>query len=320
MTKWFTLGLFGILAMCGAATAQDFPTRPVHLFVGFPAGGSADIIARLLANEIQKEWQQPMVVENRPGANGVVATAALARAPADGYTLMMALSQHVTNPLLNANVNYDPVKDFAPISLVASSPLAIVASPGFAASDVPALLAMAKKDPGAVNYATNGIGSIQHLSMEMLNFMAKTKMTHIPYTGGAPVLNDLLAGRVPLAILSFAQALPYVQSKQLKVIGVTSAERLSILPDVPTLAESGVPGYDTALWFGVIAPAGTPDAILDKINAAVVKIVNTPEMRDRIITQGAQPIGSTRQEFLDLIKRETENWSKLFKETGLKIE
>ena len=233
---------------------------------------------------------------------------------------MLALSQHVTNPLLNANVNYDPVKDFAPISLVAASPLAIVASPGFAASDVPTLLAMARKDPGAVNYATNGIGSIQHLSMEMLNFMAKTKMTHIPYTGGAPVLNDLLAGRVPVAVLSLAQALPYVQNKQLKVIGVTSAQRLAILPDAPTLAESGVPGYDTELWFGLIAPAGTPDAILDKINATVVKIVKTPEMRERLITQGARPIGSTRQEFLDLIKRETASWSKLFKETGLKIE
>ncbi len=320
MRKWLAAGLFGILAMCGTAAAQDFPTRSVHVFVGFPAGGSADIIARLMANEMQKEWQQPVVVENRPGANGVVATSALAHAPADGYTLMLTLSAHVTNPLLNANVSYDPVKDFAPISLIASSPLAIVASPGFAASDVPALLAMARKDPGAVNYATNGIGSIQHLSMEMLNFMAGTKMTHIPYTGGAPALNDLLAGRVPLAIMSFAQALPYVQNKQIKVIAVTSAERLPNLPDVPTLAESGVPGYDTKLWFGLIAPAGTPDAILDRINATVAKIVNTPEMRDRIIAQGAQPIGSTRQELLDLIKRETASWSKLIKETGLKLE
>src|SRR5262249_33946456 len=160
---------------------------------------------------------------------------------------------------LNANANYDAVKDFAPISLIASSPLAIVATPSFPASDVPTLLAMARKDPGGLNYATNGIGSIQHLSLEMLNFMVKTQMTHVPYTGGGPATNDVLGGRVPLMVASLAQVLPYVQNKQLKIIAVTSAKRLPSLPDVPTLAESGVPGYDTELWFGLIAPAGTPD-------------------------------------------------------------
>jgi tripartite-type tricarboxylate transporter receptor subunit TctC len=308
---------FILAATCAPAAAQTYPSEPVHLFVGFAAGGSTDIIARDLGHELEKVWGQPVVVENRPGANGAVAAATLAKARPDGHIVMMIVSGHITNALMSPSLPFDPIKDFAPVSLVGSSPLLVFAHPSFPASDIKSLIALAKEKPGTISYATPGVGSIQHLSMELLAYLADIKLIHIPYRGGAPALNDVLGGHVPLSVLSVFQALPYLQQNQLKPLAVTSTKRVDVLPAVPTLAESGVPGYEAALWFGIIAPAGTPEAIVAKINADVKRIVQSPEMRAKFALQGADPIGSTPAEFLAFMRAEYDKWGRVIKEAHI---
>ena len=308
---------FILAATCLPAAAQTYPSEPVHLFIGFAAGGSTDIIARDLGHELEKVWGQPVVVENRPGANGAVAAATLAKARPDGHTLMMIVSGHITNALMSPNLPFDPIKDFSAVSLVASSPLLVFAHPAFPASDIKSLIALAKEKPGTISYATPGAGSIQHLSLELLAYLAGIKLIHVPYRGGSLALNDVLGGHVPLSVLSVFQALPYLQNKQIKALAVTSVKRVDVLPDVPTLSESGVPGYEAALWFGVIAPAGTPEAVIAKINADVARIIASPEMRARLAAQGADPIGSTPAEFLAFMRAEYEKWGRVIKEAHI---
>jgi tripartite-type tricarboxylate transporter receptor subunit TctC len=306
-----------ITATCGAAAAQNYPSEPVHLFVGFAAGGSTDIIARDLGHELEKVWGQPVVIENRPGANGAVAAATLAKARPDGHTLMMIVSGHITNALMSPSLPFDPIKDFSPVSLVGSSPLLVFAHPSFPASDIKTLIALAKEKPGTISYATPGTGSIQHLSMELLAYLADIKLIHVPYRGGSLALNDVIGGHVPLSVLSVFQALPYLQNKQLKALAVTSTKRVDVLPDVPTLSESGVPGYEAALWFGIIAPAGTPEAVVAKINADVKRIIQSPEMRAKFALQGADPIGSTQAEFLAFMRAEYEKWGRVIRQAHI---
>jgi tripartite-type tricarboxylate transporter receptor subunit TctC len=316
---WMRIGA-GMLAAGGItpALAQEFPSRIVRLVVGFPPGGSVDIITRDIGNQLAAAWGQPVIVENRSGANGTIATAALATSPPDGHTLMMTVSSHITNPFLYRQLSYDVREDFAPVSLVASSPLVIMAHPSFAASEIRELLSTAKEKPGDITYSTPGIGSVQHLSMELMNYLAGTKMTHVPYRGGAGALSDLLGGQVHLSILSIVQALPFIQQNQVKVLAVTTANRSSLLPNVPTLAESGVGGYESSLWYGIIAPAGTPAQVIAKVNHDVTRIVTAPAMRTRLSAQGADPIPSTPQEFEVFLKDEYAKWERVFRETGIK--
>lgn len=306
-----------LAALGGEAAAQNYPTEPVHIFVGFAAGGSTDIIARDLGHELELVWKQPVVIENRPGANGATAAATLAKARPDGHTLMMVVSGHITNSLMMANLPFDPIKDFAAVSLVGSSPLLVFAHPAFPANDIKSLIALAKEKPGTISYATPGAGSIQHLSMELLSYLAGIKLIHVPYRGGSLALNDVLGGHVPVSVLSVFQALPYLQNKQLKALAVTSTKRVDVLPDVPTLAESGVPGYEAALWFGLIAPAGTPEAVVAKINADVARIIRSPEMRAKLAVQGADAVGSTQAEFLAFMRGESEKWGRVIKEAHI---
>ena len=308
---------FILAATCLPAAAQNYPTEAVHLFIGFAAGGSTDIIARDLGHELEKVWGQPVIIENRPGANGAVAAATLAKARPDGHTLMMIVSGHITNALMSPNLPFDPIKDFSAVSLVASSPLLVFAHPAFPANDITSLIALAKEKPGTISYATPGAGSIQHLSLELLAYLAGIKLIHVPYRGGSLALNDVLGGHVPLSVLSVFQALPYLQNKQIKALAVTSVKRVDVLPDVPTLSESGVPGYEAALWFGVIAPAGTPEAVIAKINADIARIIASPEMRARLAAQGADPIGSTPAEFLAFMRAEYEKWGRVIKEAHI---
>jgi tripartite-type tricarboxylate transporter receptor subunit TctC len=318
MRKWLTLGLFGVLAMCGVATAQDFPTRPVHLFVGFPAGGSADIIARLLANEIQKEWQQPVVVENRPGANGVVATAALARAPADGYTLMLTLSAHVTNPLLNANVNYDPVKDFAPISNIGTNPFVLAVHPGMPVNNVAEFITYVGRQPGKLSYAASNIGSLAHLSMAL--FLKRAGLEMIPVTykgGGAAPLTDVVAGHVPTYFTTLSDVLPHKTSGALRLLAISSETRASQLPDTPTMIESGFPGFKTVTWNGLMAPAGTPKEIIERIAREVTRAVKDPKIAERLIANGVDPLGSNPDEFAATISADIALWAEAVKIAGL---
>jgi tripartite-type tricarboxylate transporter receptor subunit TctC len=319
--RWLA-AVAGVLLCVGPAplTAQDFPNKLVRITVGFVPGGGADAVARDLGARLQDVWGQSVIVENRAGANGTVATAALAKSPPDGYSLMLTLSSHITNPMLYQNLPYDVMKDVIPVSLVASSPLVLVANPSFEASDVKSLIALAKAKPGAIHYATPGTGSIHHLSIELLNSLTGIKLVHVPYRGGAPAMTDVLGNQLPLTISSTVQVLQLVQSKQVKPLAVTSAQRTEVLPDVPTFAEEGVGGYESELWFGLIAPAGTPQAIVSRINRDVARIVQSPEMRQRFAIQGARPIGSTPEEFAQFLGQEQVKWSRVVKEANIKPE
>ena len=310
--------LFMVLA--GSASAQSWPSGPIRWLVGFAAGGTGDMISRDLASDLEKVLGVPIVIENRTGANGLTATQALVGAKPDGQTLMLILSGHVTNPYLYPNTGFDPLKDVTPISLVASSPLAIVANPNFPASDIKSLVVAAKDKPNTISYATPGVASIQQLSLELLGYMTGTKYVHVPYRGGAPALNDAIAGHVPLAVLSVLQVMPQVEAKQLKPLAVTSKGRTDVWPNVPSIAEAGVTGYEAELWFGIIAPAGTPDAIVNRLNAEITRFVKSDFMQKRLAAQGARAIGSSREEFAAFMRAEQEKWGKLLTEIKIKPE
>ena len=259
-----------------------------------------------------------MIVENRAGANGALAAAQLAKLPPDGQTLMMIVSGHITNPLVMANAGYDALKDFTAISLLASSPLLIFAHPGFAANDIKGAIALAKEKPNTIGYATPGVGSIQQLSMELLSYLSGAKFLHVPYRGGAPALNDTIAGHVPISVLSVFQVLPLIQDGKLKPLAVTALKRSDVLPNVQTVAEAGVANYEASLLFGLIAPAGLPPAVLAKINAEVTRIINAPEMQKKLAAQGVLPIASTPAEFTGVIKTEQEKWAQVIKAANIK--
>lgn len=303
-----------VCAWIASAAAQN-PSGPIRWLVGFAPGGTADMISRDIASDLEQALGVPVIIENRPGANGATATAALVGAKPDGQTLMMILSGHITNAFLYPNLGFDPLKDVAPVSLVASSPLAIVANPSFGPSDIKSLVEAAKQKPGTIAYASPGIASIQQLSLELMAYMSGTKFVHVPYRGGAPALNDAIAGHVPLAVLSVLQVMPQVEAKQLKPLAVTSRGRTDVWPNVP-----GVPGYEAELWFGVIAPAGTPDAIVDRLNREITRFIKSDHMRTRLASQGARAIGSSRAEFLAFMRAEQEKWGKVLNEIKIKPE
>lgn len=310
---------FCLAASTTAGFSQGYPTKPVKLLVGFPPGGGTDVLARAMATELSKSLGQQFVVDNRGGANGVIATSELAKAPADGYTLMMTISSHVTNALLYPKLNYE-LKDFQPVSIVATSPFVLIAHPSFAPSNIKELVSLAKAKGKELNFGSPGVASTQHLSMELMNVMAGVQMTHIPYKGGAPALTDLLAGQVPLMFLTTVQSLPFLKDKKVKALAVSTAKRTPVLPDVPTIDESGVAGYESDVWFGVIAPAGTPRPIVDKLHAEIVRIVQTPEMQKSLAAQGAAPVGNTPDQFAAQIKAEHTKWADIIKRTGIKAE
>ena len=299
-------------------SAQTYPSGQIKILVGFPPGGTTDIIARDVGQELEKAWHQTVIVENRAGANGALAAAQLAKLPPDGQTLMMIVSGHITNPLVSANAGYDPLKDFTNISLLASSPLLIFAHPNFAANDIKGAIALAKEKPGTIGYATPGVGSIQQLSMELLSYLSGAKFLHVPYRGGAPALNDTIAGHVPLSVLSVFQVLPLIQDGKLKPLAVTNLKRSDVLPNTQTVAEAGVANYEPSLLFGLIAPAGVPPAVLAKINAEVRRIINAPEMQKKFAAQGVVPIASTPEAFTAVIKREQDKWAQVIKAANIK--
>jgi tripartite-type tricarboxylate transporter receptor subunit TctC len=307
-----------VLACAAPASAQTYPSGQIKIMVGFPPGGTTDIIARDVAIELEKAWHTTVIVENRAGANGALAAAQLARMPADGHTLMMVVSGHITNPLIMANAGYDPLKDFTNVSLLASSPLLIFAHPGFAANDIKGAIALAKEKPNTIGYATPGVGSIQQLSMELLSYLSGAKFLHVPYRGGAPALNDTIAGHVPISVLSVFQVLPLIQDGKLKPLAVTALKRSDVLPSTQTVAEAGVANYEASLLFGLIAPAGLPPDVLKKINAEVVRIINDPGMKKKLAAQGVLPIASTPEGFTDVIKAEQQKWAGVIKAANIK--
>lgn len=316
--RWPTPAVLALLVLVTPAAAQTYPSGPIKMIVGFPPGGTADILARELGSELEKAWGQPVIVESRAGANGALAAQQLARMPADGHSLMTIVSGHFTNPLVSPSAGYDAIKDFTAICLVASSPLLIFAHPGFAANDMTATIALAKEKPGTISYATPGVGSIQQLSLELVAVKSGAKFIHVPYRGGAPALNDNIAGHVPLGVLSVFQALPYVRDKRLKPLAVTALARNELLPAVQTVAEAGVPGYEASLLFGVIGPANMPPAVTTKLNAEIVRIVNAPPMRAKFAAQGLVPIASAPDAFVAVMRAEQEKWAQVIKAANIK--
>lgn len=304
-----------------ASAAEAFPSRPIRLIVPFTPGGTTDILARLVAQKAGETLGQPMVVENRPGAGGNIGAEAAARSAADGYTLLMGtLGTQVTNQFIYPRMPYDSATDFAPVTLVANSPNVLLVNSTLAANTIGELIALAKREPGKINYASTSTGGSPHLSGELLNMMAGVKMQHVPYKGAAPAMNDLLAGQVNLMFDNLPSALAQIQGGRIKALAVTGVKRASVLPSVPTVRESGLPDYEVNSWFGLLAPAGTPPERLRQLQQAVDKVLAMPDVRKRIQELGAEPGGEGSAAFAAQIKADTDKWSRVIRTAGIKAQ
>lgn len=310
-----------LLMSSAAATAEDtYPSRPVHILVPYPAGGGVDIVARSLGDELSKHWGQPVVIENRPGAGGVIASQAVATSPKDGYMLIVVASGHATNPFLYAHLPYDTFKDFTPISLLGSSPNILLVRADSPFKTLADLLAEARKKPGSLSYGHAGNGTSTYLAGELLKSLAKVDLTGIPYKGGAPAINDLLGGHLPISFNNAPESLGQITSGTLRALAVTAATRAPFLPNVPTMAEAGVPGYDTAVWWGLLGPSNMPANVTGKIAKDTAEAMKSPVIKDRLIKLGATSIGSSPQEFGRLIKSDYDKWGPIIKAAGIKAE
>jgi len=314
------IGFWMLVLTAALAHAQDYPSRPVRIVVPFAAGGPNDIIARLVGQKLAEALGQQVVVDNRPGAGGNIGTDAVAKAAPDGYTLLSAgPGSLIMNPLM-AKVPYDTARDFAPVSLMASAPNVLVVHPSVPAATVRELIALARAQPGRLNYASGGTGSSAHLAPALFAAMAGIDLTHVPYKGTGPGLNDLLGGQVQLAIFGIPPLLPHIKSGRLRALAVTGKRRSSELPDVPTVDEAGVPGYEVSPWYGLLAPAGTPPPIVARLASEVTKIVRAADMREKLAAQGAEPGGGTPEEYAAVIRSETVLWTRVIREAGIKSE
>ncbi len=308
-------------AMSAPTFAQEpFPSRPVHILVPFPAGGAVDIVARTLGDELGRRWGQSLVIENRPGAGGTIASLALAKSPPDGYTLMVAASGHAIAPHLFQKLGYDIFADFTPIALLANSPNMALVRADSPLKTFGDLLALARQKPGQISYGHAGNGTSPHLAGELLKAMAKIDITAIPYKGGAPALNDLMGGHIPLTFNNIPESIGQVQAGTIRPLAVTTATRSPVLPDVPTIAESGLAGYDTGVWWGVLAPAGLPAEIKAILNHDCVEAMKASAVKDRFRELGATPIGSSAQDFAALIRADYEKWGPIIKAAGIQGE
>lgn len=294
-----------------------YPEKPIRLIVPFPAGGNADIVARSISNELSKNLGQPVVIENRGGAGGVLGSEIVAKAPADGYTIMMVSASHVINPSMQKTLPYDTVKDFAGISLVAEVPTVLIVHPSVQAKSLKELIALAKANPGKINFASAGNGTVGHLSGELLKSMAQIKMEHVAYKGNGPAMTDLLGGHVQMLFGSMPSALPHIKSGALRALVVTAPKRSAAAPEIPSTTEAGLPGFDVSTGFGLFAPAKTPRPIINKLHDEVVKALKMPEVRDRLAGQGAEPVGSTPEEYDAFVRTESAKWAKVCKEAGI---
>jgi tripartite-type tricarboxylate transporter receptor subunit TctC len=316
-----TLALIALLAAAAPVTAQDYPSRPITLIVPYAAGGGNDLMARTAAEKMSKSLGQQIVIENRGGAGGSIATRQIAKSAPDGYTLGLGgTGTHAINPTLYANVGYDPRKDFAPVGLIATSALVVCVHPSLPAQTIPELIALAKKEPGKINYASAGTGSGIHLGTEYLASMAGIKLTHIPYKGSAPALTDLVGGHVAIYFSSLPPAIGLIKEGKVRALAVTGAKRSAILPDLPTVAEAALPGYEAVLHYGIVAPAGTPRPIIEKLSAALRAAVMSDDLKARLAEDGAEPLASTPEEYAADIDREETKWSAIVKLSGAKAE
>ncbi|MFL5059091.1 MAG: Bug family tripartite tricarboxylate transporter substrate binding protein [Xanthobacteraceae bacterium] len=307
--------------LAGPAVAQDYPTRPITLVVPYAAGGGNDVMARTVADTMSRVLGQQIVVENRAGAGGTIATRQVAKSAPDGYTLVIGgTGTLAVNPTLYGNVGYDPRKDFAPVGLIGTSALIILVHPSIPARSIRELIDLAKQEPGKLNYASAGVGSGIHLGTVLFEHMADVKLTHVPYRGTGPALTDLLGGHVAVYFSSLPSAVGIVKDGKVRALGVTGSKRSPVFPDVPTVAEAGLPEYEAVLHYGIAAPAGTPRPIVDKLNAALRMAVAAPETQQRMATEGTEPLASTPEEYAADIDREETKWSAIVRQSGAKAE
>lgn len=312
------------LALCLIALpalAQNYPNKPIKFITPYPPGGTTDILARLMGPSLQASLGQPMVIESRAGAGGNVGTDFVAKAPPDGYTILSGASGPLSiNVTLFKNLPYDPTKDLAPIIHVASVPLILVVHPSFPAKSLKEFLEVLRAKPDGYSFASAGNGTPQHLSAELFKTTTNTKMVHVPYKGSGPAVNDLIGGQVPIAFESMIAVLQYVKSGRLRALAVTGPKRSPLLPDVPTVAEAGVPGYESLAWYGVMAPGGTPKPIIDRLNGAMGKALDTPELKQRLLELGSDNVHGTPEQFGAFIKSEIAKWGKVVKESGATVD
>ncbi|MGH8702182.1 MAG: tripartite tricarboxylate transporter substrate binding protein [Burkholderiales bacterium] len=322
--RWvgFLLVVAALLPGTAAAqgAAEPYPARPVRVVVGLAPGGATDIQTRLFAQKLSESFNRPFVVENRTGAGGTVAYAQVAKSPPDGYTLLGVAGGYTITPAVYSKLPYDPVRDLAPISLVAQAPFLLLTHPSLPVTSVKDLLALARAKPGMLDCASAGHGSSTHMAFELLRTLAGVKITHVPYKGTGQALVDAIAGQVHMLFGNVLSTLTHVRAGRLRTLGVTTAKRSTVLPDLPTIAESGVPGYENSTWHGWLAPAGTPPAILNRLNAELVKSTRAPDVMERLAPDGGEPIGSTAEQFARFIAADMARWSRLVNETGMRFE
>ncbi len=306
------------LMTVSAQAAEQYPQRPVRLIIPYPPGGAGDIVGRMLGNGLSAGFGQQVVSDNRGGGGQLIATQIAANAPADGHTLFLASATHSINPALRSKLPYDTLKDFAPITLVAQSPLVFVAHASLKAGSIKELIAVAKAQPGKINYASSGPGTGGHMSVELLKSLTGINLVHIPYKGAGPALTDVVAGQVQMICTSPLPAMPHVKAGRLRALGMTSLERSPAYPDVPAVAET-VPGYQSTLWYALLAPAGTPQAIIRKVHGDAVKVLGDAQVRDQLLKLGATPVGNAPPQLQQFIGEEIARWKKLVKQAGIKL-
>ncbi len=308
-----------MLLLCSsAAVAQNYPEKSVRMIVPYAAGGNADLLARVVSQKLGEAFAQQIIIDNRAGANGVIGTELLAKAAPDGYTLAFTASGHSINPGMYAKIPYDPIRDFAPICQTSSTPILIAVTASLPAKNIKGLVALAKSQPGALSYASQGNGSPGHLAGALFNSMNGANIVHIPYKSTAQAITDLTSGQVQMMYPSATTIIPHVKAGRLRAVAIATKARSALAPDIPTAAESGLPGFEAGIWNGLIAPAGIPPAIIEKLHATVAKIIQSADTRERILGMGADPVISTPGEFAAFIAAELKKWTKVIKDSGVK--
>jgi tripartite-type tricarboxylate transporter receptor subunit TctC len=319
MKSWIlSTTLLVSLCFSSLSLADTFPNKPVRILVGFPPGGMADIVARALSDRLAIQWKQSVIVDNRPGAAGVIAADLLTKSPADGHTLLVILTNHVIVAAIKPKLPFDVLKDFAAVTLVGDSPLLLMANPKVPTNNLAELTSLAKAKPGTITFSTPGEGTVHHLSTELLSSNLGIKMIHVPYIGGAPAMMDAMSGVVDLNLGSPSQALQQIEAGKLKPLAYTGTKRSTLLPNVPTVAESGIPGFQASLWAGVLAPAKTPKALVDKIQSDIKQAMNTPEVREKMNKLGIDMINSSPEDFDQFMKSELTKWTSVAKQAQIK--
>ncbi len=303
-----------------AQPEADFPSRPMRLIVNFPPGGTTDILARLIGPKLTEAFKQAVVIDNRAGASGMIGANAVAKAGNDGYTFGFIISTNAISPALFANVPFDPVRDFAPITLLVSVPNVISVHPSVPASTLAELIALAKAQPSKLSFGTSGTGTAVHLTGELFKSLAKVDIAHVPYKGGGPALSDLIAGQIPMGVQNIATVVQYVRAGRVRALGISSLERSPALPDVPTIASAGFPGFEAKEWYGLVAPAGTPVPIVARLNREIVRVMHLPDINARIAEQGAEIVADSPEQFGAFIKSELAKWTRIVRETGMRLE